>query len=128
MSRKEGYFNLSELLCTDNVALELLSQRMFRLARDELIEAINVCDFQGTASPTPVPDKDMGFYRFNFGLSIVDRHKDDHNHTPSYNSLVYYKILNNANDHIRRIMIRYGTSTEFDDEGIILFMLVMYIL
>jgi hypothetical protein len=109
----------------DNTALELLSQRMFRLARDELIEKVNICDFQDAFSPSPMPDRDMGFYSFNFGLSIVDRHKDDQNHTRSSKSLVYYRIWKNANDHIRRIMIRYSTSTKVNDEGIILFMSIM---
>ena len=117
--------NQVELFCTDDAALELLIQKMFRLARDELIETTNVCDFQDTASAIPATDRDMGFYRFNFGLSTVDRREDDRHHTPSTNTLVYYRIWKNANDNIRRIMYRYGKSTDFIDDGMIIFMVII---
>jgi len=114
--------NSAGSFCSNFSDLEHLLKEMFRLARDELIVPIELSEFNDdlytNKSLLSMTESDMGFYRFNFGMTMIERRRNiDSNNINAADSLVYYRIWKNANDNIRRIMYRYYSSELFGDEG-----------
>ena len=114
-----------QLLCEKESLISSLQREMFSKSRKELLAKCEECNtfaleyFNRLSKSKIFPElnvqeSDMGIYSHNYGLSSIEKPSDPEatktqSNIDKSDTLAYYRIWKNANDHIRRVMFHYSS-------------------